>query len=257
MNTQKMYHIDLTCENKAKYAIVTGDPGRVKLIAEYLDEPRQIAAKREYVTFLGKLDAVPVLVTSTGIGGPSAAIAVEELIKVGVHTFVRVGTCGAMQQNVNAGDLVIANGAIRMEGTSREYAPIEYPAVPHYDVLSCLVRSAGKLKANYHIGVVQSKDSFYGQHEPNSMPVKDMLLAKWDSYIKMGALASEMECAAIFTVCAARGKRAGAVLTVVWNQEQPVRDGKKKSFFDNKAAIKCAVGALRLLIEKENKQNML
>ena len=146
--------------------ILPGDPKRCKKIAEHFENAKLVADSREYTTYTGTLDGVKVSVTSTGIGGPSAAIAIEELSKSGADTFIRVGTCGGMQVDVKGGDIVIANGAIRMEGTSKEYAPIEYPAVPDVDVMNALIQSAKNQKINYHIGVVQCKDSFFGQHEP-------------------------------------------------------------------------------------------
>ena len=173
-----------------------------------------------------------VSVCSTGIGGPSAAIAMEELIHIGAHTFVRVGTCGGMSAKVRAGDVVIATGAIRMEGTSREYAPIEFPAVPDFSVLCALVQAAEELQYPYHAGVVQCKDSFYGQHSPETMPVAAVLQYKWEAWKRLGALASEMESAALFTVAAARDVRCGAVFSALWNQEREKAGLDQDEVFD-------------------------
>ena len=164
MNEEIMYHIGLPTSIRAKYAILPGDPGRVPKIAAYLDEPQELGFNREFRTWAGRLDGETVLVTSTGIDGPSAAIAVEELIRLGVDTFVRVGTCGGMNEKVCAGDVVIATGAIRMEGTSREYLPIEFPAVADFGLVRDMAEGAKALGLPFHTGVVQSKDSFYGQH---------------------------------------------------------------------------------------------
>lgn len=253
MNNEKQYHINLSKENTAKYAILPGDPGRVEKIAKLLDKPKEIAFNREYKTYEGYLDSQKVLVVSTGIGGPSTAICVEELAKIGVDTFIRVGTCGGMQLNVNAGDLVIANGAIRMEGTSREYLPIEFPAVADFEVTSALSKAAKKLEFPHHIGVVQAKDSFYSQHDPDSMGVSDELKSKWKSWIKGGCLASEMESAALYIVSAVRGLRAGSIFHCVWNQEQAghgMPQENKNS--DTTAAIETAIEAIRILIKEDN-----
>jgi uridine phosphorylase len=253
MNNEKQYHINLSKENTAKYAILPGDPGRVEKIAKLLDKPKEIAFNRGYKTYEGYLDSQKVLVVSTGIGGPSTAICVEELAKIGVDTFIRVGTCGGMQLNVNAGDLVIANGAIRMEGTSREYLPIEFPAVADFEVTSALSKAAKKLEYTHHIGVVQAKDSFYSQHDPDSMGVSDELKSKWKSWIKGGCLASEMESAALYIVSAVRGLRAGSIFHCVWNQEQAghgMPQENKNS--DTTAAIETAIEAIRILIKEDN-----
>ncbi|MDR0923895.1 MAG: nucleoside phosphorylase, partial [Hungatella sp.] len=141
----KQYHIQVGKGDVGKYVILPGDPKRCALIAKYFENPRLIADSREYVTYTGTLDGKSVSVTSTGIGGPSAAIALEELVMSGADTFIRVGTCGGMDVEVKSGDLVIANGAIRMEGTSREYAPIEFPAVPDFEVTGALAAAAKAL----------------------------------------------------------------------------------------------------------------
>ena len=157
------YHIALDEERieHAEYAILPGDPGRVEKIASFLDHPRKIGQNREYTSWLGYLNGKPVVVMSHGIGGPSTAIAVEELAQLGVRTMIRVGTSGGMQQQVRAGDVVIASGAIRQEGTSKEYLPIEYPAVADFEVTAALRDAAAEWEQPYHIGVVQCKDSFY------------------------------------------------------------------------------------------------
>ena len=167
----RQYHIQVAKGEVGRYVIMPGDPGRCEKIAEYLENPVLVASNREFTTYTGMLDGEKVSVTSTGIGGPSAAIAMEELVACGAHTFVRIGTCGGINTKVKSGDMVIATGAIRMEGTSREYAPIEYPAVPDFQVATALVQACKELNEPYHCGVVQCKDSFYGQHAPERMPV--------------------------------------------------------------------------------------
>ena len=196
----RAFHIDVAPGEVGKYVLMPGDPKRCAAIAKYFDDPVQIADKREFVTYTGYLDGEKVSVTSTGIGGPSTAIALEELVQCGADTFIRVGTCGGMDLSVKGGDIVVATGSIRMEGTSKEYAPIEFPAVPNLEIVNALVDSAKEMGCNYHTGVVQSKDSFYGQHSPQTKPVSYELENKWEAWIRLGCLASEMESAALFTV---------------------------------------------------------
>ncbi len=174
------YHIGLRQGEVGKYVILPGDPKRCEKIAKHFDDAKLVADSREYVTYTGYLDGVKVSVTSTGIGGPSASIALEELVRCGADTFLRVGTCGGMQTEIMGGDIVIATGAVRMEGTSKEYAPIEYPAVADLDITNALVKAAKTLKETYHVGVVQCKDAFYGQHEPSTKPVSYELEADLD-----------------------------------------------------------------------------
>ena len=247
------YHIHLTEEQGAKYAIIPGDPGRVEKIAAYLDDAKQVGYNREYNSYLGYLDGEKVLVVSTGIGGPSCAICVEELSKIGVDTFVRVGTCGGMQPNVEPGDVIIGSGAIRQDGTSREYLPIEFPAVADFKVTQALYNAAEKLGYRNHVGVVQAKDSFYGQHSPESMPIAPELLYKWEAWKRGGCLASEMEGAALFIVGAARRLRTGAVFHCVWNQEIAKSGMPKERKEDTSCAIKTAIEAIRLLIAEDKK----
>ncbi|MBQ2329790.1 MAG: uridine phosphorylase, partial [Oscillospiraceae bacterium] len=210
MSKEKMYHIALSEGDVGRFVIVPGDPGRCEKIARYFASPRLVGQNREYTTYTGTLDGVPVSVTSTGIGGASAAIAMEELTKIGADTFIRVGTCGGINMKVRSSDVVIATGAIRMEGTSREYAPIEYPATADYGVTRALTDAAEALGYNWHAGVVQCKDSFYGQHSPGRMPVSYELLQKWEAWKRLGVKASEMESAALFVVADTLKCRCGS-----------------------------------------------
>ena len=246
-----MYHIGFDDSHAAKYAILPGDPGRVESIAALLDAPRFYHQNREYTTWLGSLEGETVLVMSTGMGGPSTAIGVEELCQTGVRTLIRVGTCGGMQTEVIGGNLVVATGAVRMEGTSREYAPIEYPAVADLTVTNALARAARALGYPCHTGVVHCKDSFYGQHSPERMPVGDELQYKWRAWIKAGCLASEMESAALFIVAQTLRVRAGCVLTAVWNQERARQGLSNPETHDSSSAIRTAVEAVRALIRAE------
>ena len=245
MRMAKQYHIACGAGDVGKYVILPGDPGRCEKIATHFENAGLVARNREFVTYTGELDGVKVSVTSTGIGGPSAAIAMEELCAVGADTFVRVGTCGGIALPVQAGDLVIATGAVRAEGTSREYAPIEFPAVADFELALALREEAAAMGARFHTGVVQCKDSFYGQHSPERMPVADELLKKWEAWKRLGVLASEMESAALFTVAAALGVRCASVFSVVWNQERKAAGLPDGECHDTERAIRCAVGALR------------
>jgi len=248
---EKLYHIDFDDSHGAKYVLLPGDPGRVEKIAQYLENPRFYHQNREYTTWLGEIAGETVMVMSTGMGGPSTAIAVEELYQTGVKNFIRIGTCGGMATPVMGGDVVIATGAIRMEGTSKEYVPIEFPAVANLDVTNALVDAAKGLGAAWHAGVVQCKDSFYGQHSPGRMPSGNELMEKWNAWIKAGCLASEMESATLYIVCQILGAKAGCVLNVVWNQERERQGLSNPQSHDTALAIKVAVEAVRLLIEQD------
>lgn len=250
-NDGRLYHIHVAPGEVGKYVILPGDPKRCAAIAKYFDDPVLIADNREYVTYTGYLDGEKVSVTSTGIGGPSASIAMEELVQCGADTFVRVGTCGGMDIKVKGGDIVVATGAVRMEGTSKEYAPIEFPAVANLDVINALVGSAKDLGVTYHTGVVECKDSFYGQHEPETKPVGYELLNKWEAWLRMGCKASEMESAALFIVGAYLRVRVGSDFLVMGNQEREKAGLENPIVHDTEAAIKVAVEALRLLIRKD------
>ncbi len=250
-NTEKMYHIGLTKEDikGAKYAILPGDPGRVPKIAACLNNPKKICVNREYTSYLGTLEGENVLVMSTGMGGPSTAIAIEELALIGIENCIRVGTSGGMQLNVMPGDIVIAQAAIRQEGTSKEYVPVEFPAVANYELTNALKKAADELGYTNHVGVVHCKDSFYGQHDPEKMPVSYELLNKWDSWIKAGALCSEMETAALYTVSQFLGIKAAAVLLVVWNQEREKKGMPQETDFDVNEEIFVAIRALSNIIK--------
>lgn len=256
MDGERQFHIRAAAGEVGRYVILAGDPARVPKIAALLDDACQVACNREYNLYTGYLDGEKVSVCSTGIGGPSAAIAVEELVKCGADTFIRVGTSGGIKLDVTGGDLCIATAAVRSEGTSHEYLPDGYPAAADFCVVSALAQAAeglcdGSLGNNFHVGVVHSKDSFYGEVEPESSAVPDKLLDSWRGYEKCGCLTSEMECAAIFSVCLLRGARAGAVLTALWNVERSKRGLPDNITDDSTRAIRCAVNAVKLLIAKD------
>lgn len=245
------FHLKIVPGDVGRYVILPGDPGRSAKIAAYFDDARLVSSNREYTIYTGSLLGEPVSVCSTGIGGPSAAIALEELIHCGADTFIRVGTSGGMQVEVLGGDLVIGTGAIRMEGTAREYAPMEFPAVAHIDIVNALRQAANNLGCRSHTGVIQCKDSFYGQHDPDSMPVGSILKDKWEAWLKCGALASEMESATLYIVGAIRRVRVGTVLAVLANQTRRALGLEDIQDHDTDKAVRVAVEALRLLIQAD------
>jgi len=249
--TGVQYHLHIKSGDVGRYVILPGDPKRVAKIAAYLDDAKLIADNREYITYTGTLEGETVSVTSTGIGGPSAAIAMEELVKCGADTFLRIGTCGGIALEVMGGDVVIATSAVRAEGTSREYAPIEYPATANWQIVNACIAAADQLSLRSHVGVVQCKDSFYGQHDPAIMPVSYDLLNKWEAYKRLGVLASEMESAALFVVASHLGVRCGSAFSVVGNQERETLGMDNPINHDTEAAIILGIEALRNLIRSD------
>lgn len=250
-DTGRQFHIHCVPGDVGRYCLLPGDPGRCASIAALLDQPRHIGMNREFNIYTGTLLGQMVTVCSTGVGGPSAAIAMEELHQLGADTFIRVGTCGGIALPVKSDDVVIATGAVRHEGASREYAPIEFPAVSDYEVQSALVQAAKNLGKPWHAGVVQCKDSFYGQHDPKRMPVSQELLYKWEAWKRLGVLASEMESAALFCCAAALGVRCGSCFHVIWNQEREAAGLDQEESHDLSAALEVGIEAVRLLIEAD------
>ena len=246
----KEYHIGVGSGDVGEYVILPGDPKRCEKIAKYFDDAKLVGDNREYVTYTGYLNGKKVSVTSTGIGGPSASIALEELVKCGAKTFIRVGTCGGMQLDIKGGDVVIATGAIRQEGTTKEYAPIEFPAVADLDITNALVQASKNLNVSYHTGVVHCKDAFYGQHRPQTLPNGQELLRKWDAWLHLGAVASEMESAALVIVASYLKVKIGSAL-VVANQERAKANLENIQHHDTDLAIRVAIEAIKLLIENE------
>lgn len=219
-NDNEQYHIELREDDIDGPVLLPGDPGRVDLIAGEWDRAEELADHREYRTLAGEYDGEPVAVTSTGIGSPSAAIALEELARIGVESFLRVGSCGAIQRHVAVGDLVITTGAVRQEGTSDEYIRKEYPANAHDEVVTALVTAAERLGHEYHLGVTCSTDSFYaGQARPGfggfRAPTAEEDL---EELRNAGVLNFEMEASSILTIANLYGLRAGAVCAVYANR---------------------------------------
>lgn len=247
------YHLQIRKGDVGRYVILPGDPKRCEKIARHFEGAKLVADSREFVTYTGFLDGEKVSVTSTGIGGPSASIAMEELVQCGADTFIRVGTCGGIDLHVKGGDIVVATGAIRMEGTSREYAPIEFPAVADLAVANALAEAGRELGYTCHTGIVQCKDAFYGQHEPERMPVSYELLNKWEAWKRLGCKASEMESAALFVVASHLGVRCGSDFLVMGNQERQAAGMDNTIVHDTEAAITVAVAAMRKLIAADRK----
>lgn len=245
---EKQFHIHCVEGDIGKYVILAGDPGRIPAIAALFDDAKQIAYNREYNIFTGYLCGEKVTACSTGIGGPSTAIAVEELHNLGADTFIRTGTCGGIDLDVQSGDIVVASGAIRYEHTSLEYAPLEFPAVADLDIAMTLKQTSIELGNTTHVGVVQCKDSFYGQHSPAKSPVSYELLQKWESWKRLGVKASEMESAALFVIASALKCRAGSCFHVIWNQEREAAGLDQKMSEDTSMAVTVAVEAMKKII---------
>lgn len=249
------YHIGLRKGDVGRYVLLPGDPKRSGKIAALFENAKLVADSREFVTYTGWLEGEKVSVTSTGIGGPSASIAMEELVRAGADTFIRIGTCGGIAKEVKSGDIVVATGAVRMEGTSREYAPIEFPAVADIEITNALIRAARHNGYVCHSGVVQCKDAFYGQHEPETKPVSYELMNKWEAWKRLGCKASEMESAALFVLASYLGVRCGSDFLVMANQEREKAGLSNPVIHDTQAAIQVAVDALKILI-REDKENV-
>ncbi len=243
------YHVKVKRGDVGRYVLLPGDPGRVEKIARFLDEPRFISTNREHTVYTGKLNGELVSVVSTGMGCPSTAIAVEELIAVGADTFIRVGTSGAMQPGMQLGDLAIVTGAIRDEGTTRQYLPIEFPAVADFTVVNALIKAASQLGARYFVGISHTKDSFYGEVEPDRMPIATELKARWNAWVAGGAICSEMEAAAILVLSSVYRKRAGGVMTVIGSDTATLINQKTSPDL----MIQVAVEAIRILIESDRR----
>jgi uridine phosphorylase len=236
-------HLRISHGDVGRYVLLPGDPGRCEPIAALFDNPRHVATNREYVTYTGTLDGVPVSVVSTGIGCPSTAIAVEELLKVGADTFIRVGTSGSIQLDTPSGQLAVVTAAIRDEGTSSHYLPIEFPAIANPQIVDALVKAGSTTGAMTRKGVTQSKDSFYGEVEPERMPMAARLLDRWKAWREGGAICSEMEASTLFIISSIHGARAGGLMHMMGQgaDQDP----------DRKLLLSTAVEALRVLIAQD------
>lgn len=238
-NAELQYHTQIKPGDVGRYVLLPGDPFRTDLIATYFDDAKLVAHNREHKTWTGYLNGVKVSVTSTGMGCPSTAIALEELIKCGADTFIRVGTAGRVcdESFDESLDGVINNAAVRDEGTTIHYIPIEYPAVADRHVVAALADAAKKLGYNFLEGITQSKDSFYGQHSPETMPAEARLKYRWEAWRRGHVVSSEMECAALFVISSIRKCRAGAIM----------------AFTEMEKSVEVACEAIKTLIEEDNK----
>ena len=245
----KKYHVGLAKGEVGEYVLVPGDPGRTPMIAKYLDDAHEVAFSREYRTFTGKVAGVPVSTMSTGMGGPSVAIAVEELSELGVHTFLRVGTFGAAQPEVKMGDLVIAEGSVRTEGTPNGYVPLEYPAIASLDVINALVAAAQAAGAPHHLGVIRSVDALYSDLVPDHMPRSTELKEELAMWSRAGVLGNEMESSTLFIVARIRRLRAGTLDLCVDEVGAGEIHHLDPSYMDR--MLKVAVDAIRRLIEQD------
>ena len=247
------FHIRCREGDVGRYCFLPGDPGRCEAIAKHFENPVHIGMNREYNIYTGTLLGEKVSVCSTGIGGPSASIAMEELAAIGADTFIRIGTTGGIALDVLPGDIVVATGAIRFEHTSLEYAPMEFPAVADFDITSALKASGEALGYRTHTGIVQCKDAFYGQHAPEKSPVSYELLQKWEAWKRLGVKSSEMESAALFVVASALGVRCGSCFHVVWNQEREKLGMSMPMTEDTSGAIKVGIEAMKRIIAQDKK----
>lgn len=244
-------HLELRRGDVGRYVLLPGDPARCEPIAALFDDARHVATNREFTTWTGSLLGEPVSVTSTGIGGPSTAIAIEELARLGADTFIRVGTSGSMQEWITPGDLAVVSAAIRDEGTSSHYLPIEFPAVADLDVTLALRDGAAAAGATAHVGVAQSKDSFYGQRETVRMPIAPRLRERWAAWMAGGALCSEMEAATLYIVAATLGVRAGGVMLVYGHPDQRAMTAEEAARCDLDLLLRAAIQGLSRLIERD------
>ncbi len=247
------FHIHCKEGDVGRYVFLPGDPGRCEAIAKHFDNPVHVGMNREYNIYTGTLLGEKVSVCSTGIGGPSAAIAMEELAAIGADTFIRVGTTGGIALDVCPGDVVVATGAVRFEHTSLEYAPIEFPSVADFDITAALKAASEDLGFKTHVGVVQCKDSFYGQHAPDKSPISYELIQKWEAWKRLGVKSSEMESAALFVVAAALGVRCGSCFHVVWNQEREKLGMNMPMTEDTSGAIRVGIEAMKRIIAADKK----
>ena len=248
---KKMMHIALEVGDVGRYVFLPGSPERTEKIAAYFDNPQEIAYNREYRTFVGELEGARVAVTSTGIGGPSAAIAVEELHQCGADTMMRVGTCASVSPKVSLGDVVIPNGAVKMEGVSLHYLPVAFPSVPDFHMLKCIEQAAKNLDYPYNVGVTITKASFYTQTEPETKPVGPELMFKWSAYEKGGATSTSMECAPLFAIGSCLGIRTACVMASATNCRNYSDNGRNTEIDIEDRAIRTAIEAMRIIIRND------
>jgi uridine phosphorylase len=247
----KMMHVGIRSGDIGEYVFLPGSPERSEKISKYFDGPEEVAYNREYRTFTGKLDGIRVSVTSTGIGGPSTAIAVEELFQCGAHTMIRIGTCASVSEKVSIGDIAIPNGAVRMEGVGNHYLPLEFPAVPDFYLVKELEAAAERLGYKYNVGVTITKASFYSQNSPETKPVANEIINKWRAYELGGATSTEMESAPLFLIAGCLGVRAATVLVSATNYKKYSNDDRTYPRDWEHRAIETGIEAIRAVIRRD------
>lgn len=248
-----VFHIGLNKEvlEGATLAFLPGDPGRVAKIASYMDNPKPLAQNREYTSYLAYVNGKPVVVCSTGIGGPSLSICVEELAQLGVRDFIRIGTTGALKPEINIGDVIIAQGCVRLDGASTHFAPMEYPAVANYDIINSLVEGAKDIDMAYHVGITASADTFYPGQERYDTFTKTVpmhMQGKLKLWQSLNVTNFEMEGATLYTQCATLGLRAGMVAGVIINRNKAEIPDEKQAKIVEDNGIKTAVAAAKRLL---------
>jgi uridine phosphorylase len=246
---ERKYHVGLTASEVGAYVLIPGDPFRTALIAGHLEGAEERAWSREYRTFTGRVGDTVVSTCSSGIGGPSMAIAIEELGELGVHTFLRVGTCGAAQPGIRMGDLVIATGAVRSEGTPDAYVPREYPAIASREVVDACVGAAEGAGVAHHLGVIRSVDALYADLTPDRLPRPAELRAELEMWARAGVKANDMESSTMMVVSALRGRRSGVILLCVDELGAGEIHHLEPSAMDT--LLRVAVDAVRRLIERD------
>ena len=255
MPDTKAFHLGITRNDLqgAELAIVPGDPERVRRIAELMDNPVELASLREFASWRGELDGKPVVICSTGIGGPSTSIAVEELAQLGIRTFLRVGTTGAIQPRINVGDVIVTTGSVRLDGASGHFAPMEFPAVADFECSKALVDASAGKGIKYHTGVTASSDTFYpGQERYDTVSgrVTRRFKGSMEEWQAMGVLNYEMESATLLTMCASQGWRAGCVAGVIVNRTQSEIPDTERLASVEPRAIGVVVDAARRLLQE-------
>lgn len=245
-----VYHLQATSDEIGEYVFLAGDPGRIPVIAEFFDDAHQVSSSRGFNIYSGFLEGAPVSAVSTGIGGPSTAIALEELIALGAHTFLRIGTCGSLQPHVKHGDAVISMAAIRDEGTTQQYVPIEYPAVANVELVSQLIAASQEAGITFHAGITHCKDSFFSEI-PEYTAHPSLTELRWATWQRAQAVATEMEAAVLFILSSLRSCRAAALLSVVGStmEGEPITDtgGVQK-------VVEIGIEAMRRMIQHDKQK---
>ena len=253
MSSTSVFHLGITKDDLqgAELAIVPGDPARSERIAREMDNPVQLCSTREFNSWLGWINGKPVVVCSTGIGGPSTSIAVEELSQLGVTTFLRIGTTGAIQTDLEPGDMIVTSGSVRLDGASTHFAPIEFPAVANFDCTQALVEAVKAEKVNYHVGVTASSDTFYpGQerYDTRTGHVIRQFRGSMEEWQALGVLNYEMESATLLTMCAAMGLRAGCVAAAIVNRTRQEIPDESRIAASEATAIRVVIDAAGRLL---------